>query len=93
MSFTFAAQEGTCAHACSFSWRDEDETDDGNSSNAHHDQDSGISFMNGTDEEIDSQPMSTWSKLKCCNDTDCTHRMMKQGFVADWEEYKKHFTK
>ena len=34
-------------------------------------------------------------QVKCCNDTDCTHRIMKQGFVAlksgDWEEYKTTF--
>ena len=33
--------------------------------------------------------------LKCCNDTDCTPRMMKQAFLAltgeDWEEYKSIF--
>ena len=31
-------------------------------------------------------------QVKCCNDTDCTPRMMKQAFPAlkggDWEEYK-----
>ena len=32
----------------------EDETDDGNSSNTDCDQDSDISFMNDTDEEIDT---------------------------------------
>ena len=35
-------------------------------------------------------------QVKCCNDTDCTHRMIKQGFLAvksgEREEYKKkHF--
>ena len=34
-------------------------------------------------------------QVKSCNDTDCTHRMMKQGFVAlrsgDWEEFLQHF--
>ena len=34
-------------------------------------------------------------QVKCCNDSDCTHRMMKHGFSAlksgEWEEYKKHF--
>ena len=32
-------------------------------------------------------------KVKCCNDTDCTPRMMKQAFLAlkggDLEEYKR----
>ena len=32
-------------------------------------------------------------QVKCCNDTDCTHRMMKQGFLAlssgEWEEFSK----
>ena len=31
-------------------------------------------------------------QVRCCNDTDSTHRMMKQGFIAlksgDWGEYK-----
>ena len=30
--------------------------------------------------------------MKCCNDTDCTHRKVKQGLLAlksgEWEEYK-----
>ena len=34
-------------------------------------------------------------QVKCCNDTDCTERMMKTGFTAlkngEWEEYEKHF--
>ena len=34
-------------------------------------------------------------QVKCCNDTDCTPRMMKQAFLAlkggDWEEYKSIF--
>ena len=34
-------------------------------------------------------------QVKCCSDTDCTHRMMKQGFAAlkrgDWEEYTSIF--
>ena len=34
-------------------------------------------------------------QVKCCNDTDCTHKMMKQDLVAlksgDWEEYKSIF--
>ena len=34
-------------------------------------------------------------QVKCCNDTDCTHRMMKQSFLAleggDWGEYKSTF--
>ena len=43
------------------------------------------------------QPESTCSKVKCCNNADCTHRMIKQGFIAlkrgDWEEYKNTFRK
>ena len=35
-------------------------------------------------------------QVKCCNDTDCMHRMMKQGFLAlksgDWDEYKGIFS-
>ena len=31
-------------------------------------------------------------QVKCCNDTDCTHRMIEQAFFAlkggNWEEYK-----
>ena len=34
-------------------------------------------------------------QVKCCNDTDCNSRMMKQAFLAlkggDWEEYKNIF--
>ena len=34
-------------------------------------------------------------QVKCCDDTECTDRVMKQGFVAvrkgDWEEYKSIF--
>ena len=34
-------------------------------------------------------------QVKCCSDTDCTPRMMKQAFLAlkggDWEEYKSIF--
>ena len=34
---------------------------------------------------------------ECCNDTDCTHRMMKQGFLAmksgEWEEFQNTFRK
>ena len=36
-----------------------------------------------------------WEQVKCCDDTDCTHRVMKQAFFAlkggDWEEYKSIF--
>ena len=36
-------------------------------------------------------------QIKCCNDTDCPHRMMKQGFlvlkIGEWEEYKNTFRK
>ena len=34
-------------------------------------------------------------QVKCCNDTDCTPRMMKRAFLAlkggSWEEYKNIF--
>ena len=34
-------------------------------------------------------------QVQCCKDTDCTPRMMKQGFFAlknfEWEEYKSIF--
>ena len=34
-------------------------------------------------------------QVKCCNDTECTHRMMKRAFLAlkggDWEEYESTF--
>ena len=34
-------------------------------------------------------------QVKCCNDTDCTHRMMKQALLAlkgrNWEEYRSIF--
>ena len=29
-------------------------------------------------------------QVKCCSDIDCTHRMVKQAFLA-WEEYKSNF--
>ena len=36
-------------------------------------------------------------QVKCCHDTDCTERMMKNGFTAlkggNWEEYKNTFWK
>ena len=47
--------------------------------------------------------VSSWNRqsgeylepVKCCNDADCTHRMMKRGFFAlksgEWEEYKITF--
>ena len=44
--------------------------------------------------QLESLARKYLEQVKCCNDTDCTHRMMKQGFVAlkggDWEDYKKH---
>ena len=46
---------------------------------------------------MNRQLENTWSKLKSCNDTDCTHRMNKKGFIAlksgYWEEYKNTFRK
>ena len=36
-----------------------------------------------------------WEQVECCNDPDCTHRVMKHGFLAlksgEWEEYKNTF--
>ena len=40
-------------------------------------------------------PVHGLEQVKCCNDTDCTHGMMKQAFLAlkrgEWEEYKSTF--
>ena len=47
--------------------------------------------------QLESPAREYLEQVKCCNDIDCTHRMMKQGFVAlksgDWEEYKNTFRK
>ena len=47
--------------------------------------------------QLESPAREYLEQVKCCNDTDCTHRMMKQGFLAlksgDWEEYKNTFRK
>ena len=47
--------------------------------------------------QLESPAREYLEQAKRCNDTDCTHRMMKQGFVAlksgDWEEYKNTFRK
>ena len=47
--------------------------------------------------QLESPGREYLEQVKCCNDTDCTHRMMKQGFVAmksgDWEEYENTFRK
>ena len=41
------------------------------------------------------QPGEYLEQVKCCGDTDCTPRMMKQAFLAlkggVWEEYKSIF--
>ena len=40
---------------------------------------------------LESPARECLEQVKCCHDTDCTERMMKQGFTAlkggDWEEY------
>ena len=33
-------------------------------------------------QEYESPARRYLDQVKCCNNTDCTHRMMKQGFVA-----------
>ena len=47
--------------------------------------------------QLESPAEEYLEQVKCCNDTDCRHKMMKQGFVAlksgDWEEYKNSFRK
>ena len=46
--------------------------------------------------QLESPAREYLKQVKCCNDTDCTHRMMKQGFLAvksgEWEEYKSIFS-
>ena len=41
--------------------------------------------------QLESPAKEYLEQGKCCNDTDCAHRMMQQGFFAvksvDWEEY------
>ena len=43
----------------------------------------------------ESPARESLEQVRCCNDTDCTPRMMKQAFLAlkggDWEEYKSIF--
>ena len=43
--------------------------------------------------QLKSQAREYVEQVKCCSDTDCTHRLMKQGFLAlksgEWKE--KHF--
>ena len=45
--------------------------------------------------QLESPARECLEQVKCCNDTDRTHRMMKQGFLAlnsgEWEEYKNTF--
>ena len=45
--------------------------------------------------QLESPAKEYLEEAKCCDDTDCTDRVMKQGFVAvrkgDWEEYKSIF--
>ena len=63
------------------------------------------SFREQAEEEKQSGIQGQWQQespareyleqVKCCNDTDCTHRMMKHGCLALksglWEEYKITF--
>ena len=43
--------------------------------------------------QLESPAFENLEQVKCCNDNDCTHRMMKQCFFArksrEWKEYKK----
>ena len=32
--------------------------------------------------QLESSAREYLEQVKCCDDTDCTHRMMKQGFLA-----------
>ena len=45
--------------------------------------------------QLESPAKENLEQVKSCDDTDCTQRMMKQGFIAlksgDWEEYKSIF--
>ena len=45
--------------------------------------------------QLESPAKEYLEQVKCFDDTDCTHRVKKQGFVAqksgDWEEYKSIF--
>ena len=45
--------------------------------------------------QLESPARKYLEQVKCCNDTDCTHRKMTQGFLAlkcgEWEEYKNTF--
>ena len=44
----------------------------------------------GSSGQLKSKAREYLEQVKCCSDTDCTHRMMKQGFLAlrsgEWEE-------
>ena len=44
--------------------------------------------------QLESPAREYLRQVKCCNDTDCTHRMMKQGFLAmrsgEWEGFFKN---
>ena len=45
--------------------------------------------------QVESPAKEYLEQVNCCDDTDCTDRVMKQGFVAvrkgDWEEYNNIF--
>ena len=47
--------------------------------------------------QVESPAREYLEQVKCCNDTDCTHGMRKQGFFAlksgEWQEYKNTFRK
>ena len=64
----------------------EDETDDGHSSNTDRDQDSDISFMNATDEEIDSaefEEEKDWIEYMK-RSTDEAMKRMKTAKIQCW---------
>ena len=63
----------------------EDETDDGNSSNAGRDQNSDISFMNETDEEIDSAEIEEEDWIEHMKtSTDEAMQRMKTAKIQCW---------
>ena len=45
--------------------------------------------------QLESPAREYLEQAQCCNDTDCTQRMIKQGFVAlksrEWGEYESIF--
>ena len=61
----------------------EDETNDGNSSNADRHQDSDISFMNDTDEEIDTAVEEDWIEY-IKRSTDEAMQRMETAIIQCW---------